>query len=438
MSSSVRIDNALLLTMVEGEAPQSGTVRFEDNTITHVGSSSPSADETIDASGGIVIPGFVQSHVHLCQSLFRNMAEELSLFDWLALRIWPMEAALAEADMTAACNLGLAEVIRGGTTTILDMGSVHHTDQIGAAVQRARIRAIIGKALMDGGDTVPSTLKQSTKDCIRESEALFRRWHGAANGRLGYAFAPRFAPACTTELLSAVSEICQDNDLLIHTHCAESLEESAWVQKRYGMDYLAYLQQCGLTGPRSVFVHMVHLNEEERATVRKTKTAISHCPSSNCKLASGVAPIPEYLDLGLRVSLGPDGAPCNNTLDMFMEMRLAALIQKPRLGPKTMPAEQVLKLATICGAEALGLSDQIGTIEVGKRADLVHLRLDRPFNGVGGDPYGQIVYTGSRQNVVDVWCDGFRLMKNQEILTVDEDEVVARGKESMVNIRGRL
>lgn len=438
MSSSVRIENALLLTMVDGEAPRSGTVRIEGNIITHVGDCPPDADETVDASGGILLPGFVQTHVHLCQSLFRNMAEDLSLFDWLTLRIWPMEAALAEADMTAACNLGLAEVIRGGTTTILDMGSVHHTDQIGAAVQAAKIRAIIGKALMDGGDTVPPTLKQSTNDCIRESEDLFRRWHGAAQGRLGYALAPRFAPACTTELLSAVSEFCRDNDLIVHTHCAESLEESAWAQKQHGMDYLTYLHQCGLTGPRSVFVHMVHLNDEERATVKKTKTAISHCPSSNCKLASGIAPIPEYLDLGLRVSLGPDGAPCNNTLDMFMEMRLAALIQKPRFGPKTMSAKQVLKLATIGGAEALGLADQTGTLEVGKRADLTHLRLDRPFNGVGGDPYGQIVYTGSRQNVVDVWCDGFRLMKHQEILTVDEQEVVARGKESIKDIRGRL
>jgi cytosine/adenosine deaminase-related metal-dependent hydrolase len=225
---------------------------------------------------------------------------------------------------------------------------------------------------------------------------------------------------------------------VLHTHCAENRDEVALVQQETGLRNVHYLERCGVTGERSVFAHMVHLDASELAVVARTRTAIAHCPSSNCKLASGIAPIPDYLAAGIRVSLGADGAPCNNTMDIFQEMRLAALLHKPRSGARAMDAATVLRMATLGGAEALGLSHLIGTIAVGKRADLVHLRLNRPFNGVAGSVMGQIVYTGSRENVIDVWCDGAPLVRNGALTTLDEAEVMARGREAAHQVVGRI
>jgi 5-methylthioadenosine/S-adenosylhomocysteine deaminase len=439
MGRSTLVSGATVLTMVPGEdTPLLADVRFEDGVITHIGGRPPGADRVVDASGGVLLPAFVQPHLHLCQSLFRNLADDLHLIDWLELRIWPMEAALDEAGMRAAADLGLAELIRGGTTTILDMGSVHHTDAIGEAVVAAGSRAFIGKAMMDHGAGVPSGLREDTHGSLAEAEALQRRWDGAADGRVRYAYAPRFGPSCTPELLRAASALAEDSGLLLHTHCAESEGEIALVHRDFGMGNLEFLAANGMTGPRSVFAHMVHLDPLDLAIVQRTDTGIAHCPSSNCKLASGVAPIPDYLARGLRVGLGADGAPCNNNLDAFVEMRLAALIHKPRFGPRAMDARTVLGLATREGARLLGLGDQLGTIEVGKRADLVHLRLDRPFNGVAGDVYGQIVYTGSRENVHDVWCEGRRLVDGGALTTLDEAAVMAHGREAAARVLGRL
>ncbi len=429
--SSFAIENALIVSMVAGAEPAIGSVRIEDGRITHVGEQVPSSDRTLDLNGDVLVPGFIQTHIHLCQTLFRGLADDLSLLDWLRLRIWPMEAALGETEMRASADLGLLELIRGGTTTILDMGSVHHTDHIGEAVAQAGSRAFIGKAMMDRGLGVPDGLREESADSLREAEGLYERWHGQANGRIQYSYAPRFAPSCTTNLLREVGEICADKNLVIHTHCAESIDEIKLVRDEFGVSNLTYLEDCGLTGPKSVFAHMVHLEDQDLQVVKSSATSITHCPSSNCKLASGIAPIPAYLAAGINVALGADGAPCNNALDAFTEMRLAALLHKPAFGPKAMDARTVMQLATVNGAKALGMENELGTIEPGKRADLVHLRLDRPENGVAGSVFSKIVYTGSQQNVVNVWCEGEPLVSNRKTTTLDSEAIVARARESI-------
>jgi cytosine/adenosine deaminase-related metal-dependent hydrolase len=438
MAPSFRIDNSLVLTMVEGSDPIRTSVLVEGSRITGIGDDLPDADRTIDGEGAVLLPSFVQTHIHLCQTLFRNLADDLELLDWLRLRIWPMEASLTAESMRAAADLGLAELIGGGTTTILDMGSVEHTDSIGEAVEAAGSRAFIGKAMMDRGDDVPAAMLEDTKRSLRSSLDLHDRWHGAADGRVGYAFAPRFGPSCSVELLREVSAICAERDLIIHTHCAESLSEIDIVVKEHGKSNVAHFRDCGIAGSRTVMAHMIHLDAADMDIVSATGTAVAHCPSSNLKLASGIAPIPEYLRRGITVSLGADGAPCNNRLDAFSEMRLAGLLHKPRFGATAMPARTVLEMATRFGAEALGLGDQIGTIEAGKRADLLLLRLDRPFNGVVGDPFAQIVYTASRENVVDVWCDGRQLVRDGRLTTFDESEVVATAREAASAVLRRL
>src|SRR6185436_16438850 len=327
----------------------------------------------IDCSGMVILPGLVQAHIHLCQTLFRGLADDLSLENWLTQRIWPLEAAHTEGSIYASAMLGAAELLLGGTTAILDMETVRHTGAAFEALESIGLRATAGKCLMD-----PASLRESTDRALQESADLCAKWHGAAAGRLRYCFAPRFAPSCTGPLLRAVSDLAERAGAVIHTHAAETPLELQMVKRETGNDELAYLDSVGISGPRAALAHCVWVDQEGIARLARQQTNVVHCPSSNLKLGSGVAPIPEMLAAGCRVGLGADGAACNNRLDAFEEMRLAALIQKPRLGPEALPAAQVLELATLGGARALGLEAEIGSIEVGKRADVVVLDLDSP------------------------------------------------------------
>lgn len=397
------------------------------------------ARRTIDVDGQLIIPGFVQTHIHLCQTLMRNCADDLVLIDWLRSRIWPYEAALGFDELRTSADIGLAELVLGGTTTILDMGTVNHTDAIGEAVADSGIRAFIGKCMMDYGDEVPDGLMEVTADSLTESLALQKRWHGAADGRIRYAFAPRFAVCCTETLLRGVVEAANDLNAIIHTHAAETAFENEFCADLYGCTNMEFLERIGMLRDGSVLAHGVHVNDEECGTLARTHTAIAHCPSSNLKLASGIANLPRYDAHGVRVSLGADGAPCNNNLDQFVEMRLAALIQKPIHGPTAMPARRVLQLATIDGARALGIDDEVGSIEIGKSADLavIDLRND-PGAGPGGDPYSRLVYAAHRSNVRHVFASGRQLVDNGELVGVDLAALMARGRDALANVQTRI
>jgi cytosine/adenosine deaminase-related metal-dependent hydrolase len=379
--------------------------------------------------------------------LFRNRADDLALADWLRQRIWPYEGALDEVSMRASADLGLAELVRGGTTTILDMGSVHHTDAIGEALLHAGIRAGFGKAMMDSGEGIPGSLRETRGDSVMESLALAQRWGGRGGGKLRYAFCPRFAFSCSTELLREVGEIVSDStDFLLHTHANETEWEVGECRWRLGKTNIEHLRDAGLTGPRSVFAHSVHVVDRERSILAETGTCVAHCPSSNLKLGSGIADIPRLWEAGVLVGLGADGAPCNNNLDAFVEMRLAALLQKVRHGPTSMPAERVLRMATLDGARALGLGDQVGSLECGKRADLVLMNLNEPRHGVaspaalalGGDVYARIVYSAQSSDVTTVISDGEVLVRDGELVRYDVDELRARAREALDDVSRRL
>jgi cytosine/adenosine deaminase-related metal-dependent hydrolase len=247
--------------------------------------------------------------------------------------------------------------------------------------------------------SAPASLREPTDQALQEAADLCARWHGAAGGRLRYCFAPRFAPSCTGPLLRAVSDLAAKHDATLHTHAAETPLELEIVKRETGNDEVTYLDSVGISGPRAALAHCVWVDPEAIRRLARQETNVVHCPSSNLKLGSGTAPVPEMLAAGCSVALGADGAPCNNRLDAFEEMRLAALIHKPRRGPDVLPAARVLELATLGGARALGLAKEIGSIEVGKRADLVALDL----SGAHGQPedadlVSRIVYAtaGSR------------------------------------------
>jgi cytosine/adenosine deaminase-related metal-dependent hydrolase len=390
-----------------------GSLRVEDGRISRIAKSiaKTKGEKRLGLAGRLVIPGFVQTHVHLCQTLFRNLADDLSLLDWLEKKIWPFEAAHNEKSLYSSARLGIAELLAGGTTTILDMGTVRHTDAIFEAASEMGIRAFIGKCLMDRDENPPG-LRESTGEALRENLALCERWHGKAEGRLRYASAPRFLHSCTEELLRQVRELSNSRQLLLHSHASENREEIAAVRRRFGCENIEAFHRLQLTGPRLVLAHCIHLSEPERRILAETSTRVSHCPSSNLKLASGICRVPELRKRGISVSLGADGAPCNNNLNMFQEMRLASLLQKPEHGPECMPAQEVFEMATIEGARALGIGSEVGSLEVGKKADLAALDLGGPSVALELDEknpeqaYSALVYSASPQCVRQTWVEG--------------------------------
>src|SRR6266576_514457 len=348
---------------------------IEEGRISRFAETGMTADVVIDATDCAVLPGFVQTHLHLCQTLFRGAADDLSLLDWLKKRVWPMEAAHTAESVRASARLGVAELIKGGTTCALTMETVNHTNEVFRVVDESGFRAIVGKCMMDKGDDVPAALHEETDNSINESLSLLEAWHGKADGRIGYCFAPRFALSCTPELLAQVAQLARDRSVMVHTHASENKNECALVESETGKRNVAYLDSLGLSGPHVVLAHCVHLDPAELDTLANTRTNVAHCPSSNLKLGSGIAEITRMLDLDISVSLGADGAACNNRLDMFTEMRTMALLQKALHGPEAVPANQALRMATLGGAKALGLEKQIGSLEIGKRADLIVVAL---------------------------------------------------------------
>jgi cytosine/adenosine deaminase-related metal-dependent hydrolase len=379
-----------------------------------------------DCSGCLVMPGLIQAHVHLCQTLFRGLADDLPLEDWLVRRIWPLEAAHTEETVYASALLGAAELLLGGTTAILDMETVRHTGAAFRALERIGIRATAGKCLMDAHpEGAPLALAEATDAALADAEALAEQWHGRAGGRLRVCFAPRFVPSCSGPLLRAASDLAERFSAQLHTHAAETIVERETVLRTTGLEEIAYLDSVGIAGPRAVLAHCVWVDPHEMDRLARQGTNVAHCPSSNLKLASGIAKVPELLAAGCRVAIGTDAAPCNNRLDVFAEMRLAALVQKPRLGADALPAAQVLELATLGGAHALGLDAEIGSIAPGKRADLVVLDLREPhLHPLLGDPVSLVVYAACASDVRDVVVDGRPVVLGHELVTAPIDAIV--------------
>ena len=403
-----------------------GELLIVDGKIASVGGSGHSADLTIDAIDCAVIPGFIQTHIHLCQTLFRGAADDLALIDWLKKRVWPLEAAHSASSIAASARLGIAELIKGGTTCALTMETVNHTAEVFRVVEESGFRATVGKCMMDKGDEVPLALREETARSIDESLSLLDAWHGRAEGRIRYCFAPRFAISCTRELLERVARLARERGVMIHTHASENRTECEIVESDTGLRNIAYLDSLGLTGPHVALAHCVHLSDGEIDTLAASKTNVVHCPSSNLKLGSGLAPIAKLLDRDISVSLGADGAACNNRLDMFTEMRTAALLQKALHGPEVLAADRVLRMATIDGARALGVDAEIGSLEAGKRADVAIVRMNRLHMTPRAEVVSTLVYAAEATDVDTVVVDGRLVMRDRKLLTLDEADVVSQ------------
>ena len=422
------IKNGTIVTMNKGREIFQGDIYIKEDRIIEIGRNLniENADKVIDATEKIVIPGLIQTHIHLTQSLFRGQADDLVLMDWLKKRIWPLEASHDEESNFYSAQLGLSELISCGTTALIDMETVNHTDVAIDAIYKSGMRAISGKCMMDYSTDVPKGLQESTEDSIKNSLVLLKKWHMKGNGRIRYALTPRFAVSCTEELMTRVGVLAKEYGVHVHTHASESPGEIAIVKKLYGMKNVEYLHKIGLTGPNVILAHCIWLDEEEMTILKDTGTKIVHCPNSNLKLASGIAKIPEMLAKGMNVSIGADGAPCNNNLDIFNEMRTAALIQKVRLmDPTALPAADVFEMATLGGAKAMGLEDEIGSLETGKKADIAIIDFSEPHTTPSNnvDVVSHLVYACTAHDVLTTIVDGKVLMENRKLLTLDFKDI---------------
>lgn len=398
-------------------------------------------DEVYDVKNLTLIPGFIQTHVHLSQTLFRGLAEDLPLLDWLRLKIFPFENTHNKESLKVTVQLSINELLMGGTTTFLDMGTLRYGEIVLEEIINSGIRGFSGKCLIDINDLYPD-FNSSTNDEIEEIKNLAQNFHNTADGRIRYSFSPRFVLSCSEKLLKETKEIMKDfPGSIYHTHSSESVDEINEVRKRFYKENIEYFDSIGVLDDHTVLAHCVHTSDSERKTLKDKNTRIAHCPSANMKLGSGIAPIPQYLKEGISVTLGSDGAPCNNNLSIFNEMRLASLIQKPIHGTEVMDAQTIFRMATIDGAKALHIQDEVGSIEIGKKADLVLIDLDSYSNSYSDSDekvYSDIVFSSTAENVRCVMVDGRWLVKESESLVYDQKEIISKGKEELKNLLKRL
>jgi 5-methylthioadenosine/S-adenosylhomocysteine deaminase len=435
--ASILIKNGYLITMDPTQGNLSSDLLIEDHKIKKIAPSiNEPAEKVIDASGMTVMPGFVQAHIHLCQSLLRGQADDLPLMDWLD-TITSLEFRHTPETLYASARIGLAEMIKSGTTSIIDMGTLHHQDSIFEAILESGMRAQAGKAMMDLTENLPPLLQETTEDSLKKSIDLMHRWHGKADGRIRYGFAPRWQLWNTTELLQEIKQEADQNPGVgIHGHAGEIEYEVEAMIAQTGMRNLVYLESIGVVGPNVQMAHCIWLDEDEYQVMAETGTHALHCPCCNTKLGSGIAKVPEMLAKGINVALGSDGAPSNNNLDMFIEMRLASIIHKYRLGAEAMPAEDVLRMATMGGAKALGMADQIGSLEEGKTADIIILDdgglYAAPIRGFEEDDIvKRLVSSYQSASVQSSIIDGQLVMENRKLLTMDEGEILQDGRDAL-------
>jgi len=425
------LKNARILTMNPNNDIIEGDLLINGDRIQGIGQFDTSLSNVHDLAGRIVCPGFIQTHVHFCQTLFRGMADDLELLDWLRRKIWPLEAAHSEESLYLSAMLTGMELIASGTTSVLSIETVRYTEAVCEAVKELGLRAIVCKCMMDEGDQVPAPLREKTSQSIKECMQLHRTWHNQENGRIRFGMAPRFALSCSEDLFRQLGQYAAEHNLHIHSHASENLKEVQAVFEKTGRKNIVFFRDLKLPNRQLYLAHCIWVDEEELGILRDEGIHVLHCPSSNLKLGSGIAMVPEMRRMGISVTLGADGAPCNNNLDIFTEMRTAALLQKVRQSPTAMPALEVLRMATIEAAEALGLGAETGSIEPGKKADLVVLE-QHPLHVLPApDPVSAIVYAYRAADVHSVMVDGQFLYRNHAFTRANEQSLREKIQEAL-------
>ena len=430
MNNTILIKNALILNPNNFENKKQSLL-IKDDLIAEISDEidDSNADKIIDAEGKILLPGLINTHTHLSMTLFRGLADDLSLDSWLNDHIWPMEANLNGDYCYIGALLGAVELIKSGTTTFSDM--YFYMEDVARAVDDAGIRAVLSYGMIDFGDA------ERREAEIKENMALFEACNGMADGRIKVFFGPHSPYTASEELLVKVRELADEHNIGIHIHVSETQKEINDSLDERGIRPFEYLEKIGFLGPDVVAAHCVWLSDEEIEIIKKHGVKVSHNPCSNMKLASGVAPVSKLIENDICVSIGTDGASSNNNLDLIEELKTASLLQKvSTLDPKVLTSDEAIEMATIKGAEALGLDDEIGSIEVGKKADII--LIDTNSANMVPDSSSlssNVIYSANGSNVDTTICNGKILMENKKLTTLDEDEIYAKAKQAIKELK---
>lgn len=375
----------------------------------------------LNCSNHLMIPSFIQTHVHLCQHLMKGMAEDVPLFEWLGKYILPYETSHTDETMNISARLALFELINSGTTTILDMGTFSHQENIFKELKASSVRGYSGSVIMDrevGG--VSNDLQSYIHDAVQYN----KKYHDINNGPV-FVLCPRFVPGMTEQGMSEVRKLQKDYDMLIHTHASETMDELKYSMEHFGKGNIELMRDADILNKRTVIAHVIHVSQEEKNLLAEHGAHVAHCPSANMKLGSGIADIAEMVDMGINVTLGSDGAPCNNNHSQLMEMRLAGLMQKVKHGPDRMKARDLFAMATINGAKALGIDDETGTIDEGKWADISLIALDKPsISTVYRNPFNSIIYSASDSDIAYVFSKGVMLKESGNNIVYDRGQLI--------------
>ncbi|MBR3140410.1 MAG: amidohydrolase family protein [Methanobrevibacter sp.] len=404
---------------------------IEDNLISEIADNidESNVDKIIDADGKILLPGLINTHTHLSMALFRGLADDLSLDTWLNDNIWPMESNLDGHYCYIGALLGAVELIKSGTTTFSDM--YFYMEDVANAVDEAGLRAVLSYGMIDFGDA------ERRENEIKENLSLFENCNGMANGRIKVFLGPHSPYTASEELLIKVRELADKYNMGIHIHVSETEKEINDVLDDKGLRPFEYLDKIGFLGPDVVAAHSVWLSDSEIEIIKKNNVKVSHNPCSNMKLASGIAPVSKLIENDICVSIGTDGASSNNNLDLIEELKTASLLQKvSTLDPKVLNSDEALAMGTIKGAEALGLDSEIGTIEVGKKADIILIDTNSP-NMVpdSSNLSSNIIYSANGSNVDTTICDGKILMENRKLTVLDEQKIYEKAKLALKELK---
>jgi cytosine/adenosine deaminase-related metal-dependent hydrolase len=438
------IKNGTVITVDESRRIiEDGAVAIKDDRIVAVGKSSQLGDVykndiQIDANRGIIMPGLIDCHVHLSQALIRGCADDVKLKEWLADHVWVLQGEYDEEDARTSAELCMLAMIKSGTTMFVDtlLATHYGPDGIANALLQSGMRGALSKSIMDSPgyadnkDSMVKSMQEDKETCFKTVKSMYKKWNGS-EGRIFIWIGPRSYGGATVETYREAGQLARDLGIGMTWHFAQGdRAERDDIMATYGMTPTEFAEHVGLLSSRQILGHCVWLDKSDIANLARTGTHVCHLPTSNMKLGFGFAPVPEMLEAGVNVTIGTDGAPSGNMHDMFHATRLAAMIHKGnKQDPTVLPVETLIDMMTINGAKAIGLEDEIGSLEVGKKADLIIISTSNPHMTPALNPLSNIIYSSIGRDVQTVIIDGNIVMKNRKVLTLDENQILAEASE---------
>jgi cytosine/adenosine deaminase-related metal-dependent hydrolase len=397
----------------------------------------------IDVEGDILLPGLINSHMHLAQTMIRGLADDLPLTTWLGERIWAIQASYSAEEAKTSAELGIAEMLLSGTTTFVESMIAHNygIDGIAEAVESSGIRAALSKVVMEPlqGTILPDGLRETKEGSFEEARSAHERWHGKNDGRIMVWLGPRWTGSFNPPLLETVKRTMDELGMRATMHFAESTEDVEAIRKETGLTSVEFLEKMGLARPEMLLVHCVCLEDKDIDILAQTGISVAHCPVSNMKIGMGYCRVLDLIDKGVNVTIGSDAAACNNNCDVFLDMKEAAMLHKHENRSSTaLPAERVLEMVTINAARAMGLEDEIGSLEPGKKADFIVVDIHKPWLTPSPNPVSTLVYTATGQDVKMVVVNGEIVVQDRNLLTMDVPSLLDKTARTVERIMARI